>query len=969
MACLPPPLRVAAICLALVWWLLTATASTQAAPLSAATQAADLSATAASADQSQALDKQSRAQGILAGMGVASVVLAPLLLLALSRSRRAAAARLLAEKALVEQRDFQLALFEAIPYPVFVKDMQGHYLAVNPAYERRFGVSADQLIGRTRREAGHLPEMIMANSVMDTPPPIGTTQTHEVVTRLPDGSERHEVLWVRSLAVGGRDPAAFLGAGMDITEIKAAEARAIASEQRLSEITENLPVAVFQLRIHPDGKRSFTYAAGNTQGTFGLSPEEIVADETRAFARVHPADRPLIEKATATAVATMLPVPQFQTRTQTNVGLRWISSAGGQPRTRADGSIEWSGYWLDVTDSHEQAQALTDAKIQAEAAVAAQSAFLAMMSHEIRTPMAGVLSLVELMAQTNMDDDQTHMVTLIQESAGALLQVLDDILEFSRIQSGRLGLEVRQFDPRAVIDSVIGLFSGHVQEKSVQLYSIVDPQLAAAIMGDDVRLRQVLTNLLSNALKFTDRGHVELRVSLLEHSPGHQRISFSVSDTGIGITPEKIDHLFQPFAQADPSTARNFGGTGLGLTISRKLARMMGGDIVLESMPGEGTRATLEIEMPVAQRLRPLDAFAGKQAVLDIQHPRSAQQVAQALRWLGFRVALAGHEESPSAADLLVTDRPPGRRAAASITTPYLFYTDSPDPRGFHVSPNEMVLHGNPLLQRAVHEACRAAFGLATANGAHAPIRKESAQRQARVLVAEDHPVNRVVIARQLAHLGYPFSLVEDGEQALQLLASSHYDLLLTDCNMPRMDGYALAKRIRAEEAKHPGRHLPIIALSASALKEQAQRSLEAGMDDFLAKPVQMPALEAMLSRHLGTTAPEPAPTAGRPPPSDPGAHLIQLFGDAGKAHAVLEQLLVTSAKDMSALDQALQSPDEPRQRTLLHRIKGALVLFLTPDQATELLDSALPPAEQRQVIARQLEALSSLQQKLARPL
>ena len=272
--------------------------------------------------------------------------------------------------------------------------------------------------------------------------------------------------------------AGLLGTTVDITEIRVAEARARASELRLAEIARTLPSAVFELRVWPNGKREFTYAGGDTLGTIGLTPEQMVADETLAFSHVYVDDRQLVASNVAAAAAAMQPMQQFEVRMHSAHGLRWIRTAGGPPRHGPNGSVDWSGYWIDVTDSHEQGQALALANAEAKAAVAAKAAFLAMMSHEIRTPMAGVLGLIELLAQTHTVREQGQMLAMAQDSARTLLQILDDILDFSRIDSGRLELESAPFDLRSLADGVAGLFSAKVQEKGLRMYCMLDWRLA-----------------------------------------------------------------------------------------------------------------------------------------------------------------------------------------------------------------------------------------------------------------------------------------------------------------------------------------------------------------------------------------------------------------------------------------------------------------------------------------------------------
>ncbi|HEY5852061.1 MAG TPA: transporter substrate-binding domain-containing protein [Lysobacter sp.] len=908
--------------------------------------------------------------GWVLGILLAGAAIVAVMAVAHLGMRRQVRARTAAERKLADQLQFQEQLLNNINYPVFVKDTQGRYLAVNLAYSQRNGVDARDLIGRTLLETRHLPQLEseaihdFEMSVFDT----GQQLSREFHTRMPDGGERYELLWIQMFEMGNGEAAGLLGTAVDITEIRVAEARARASELRLAEIARTLPSAVFELRVWPDGKREFTYAGGDTLGTIGLTPDQMVADESLAFSHVYVDDRPLISSKVAAAAAAMQQLQRFDVRMHSVHGLRWIRTAGGPPRHGPNGSVDWSGYWIDVTDSHEQAQALARANAEAKAAVATKAAFLAMMSHEIRTPMAGVLGLVELLAQTHTDREQSQMLAMVQDSARTLLQILDDILDFSRIDSGRLELESAPFDLRALADGVLGLFSARAQEKGLRLYCVLDWRLASRFIGDEVRIRQVITNLLSNAIKFTQSGHIELRVELGEECKGRQRLSITVIDTGIGISGEQFLRLFRPFTQAESSTTRRFGGSGLGLIICQRLANLMGGTVQLKSTPDVGTCATFELALPVAAALHPLPAFAGKAAAICTQDAKFAQELANALSSMGFSVSEVEADDLAALdcehIELFLVDRrlvegghrPPRGRC--------LLLDDSSNGRMLEdaSAATEVVLHGNPLLWRAARDACLAVFEQSVPDEAQRAAPRRPHASSARILVAEDHPVNRAVIARQLRHLGFDFALAGDGDQALRWLAHGDFDLLITDCDMPKMDGYALARRIRSDETSG-SRRLPIIALSASAMPEDMQRCSDAGMDGFLAKPMTLQELDAMLAQHLAPHGPVQA-KASAPLHSDPMDFLIESLGSADEAQRLLQELLSTCRDDMREFDAAVVSGDVPRQRRLLHRINGALALLRDMPSANAEEIDAVDPDHQRAELLRRLDKLNEYLQK-----
>jgi two-component system sensor histidine kinase EvgS len=907
---------------------------------------------------------------------VAGLVMGLVILLigavAYARLRSAWRAQAIAEARLATQLRFQQGLLETIPHPVFVKDAEGRYLAVNQAYEAMFAVSRAQLLDRTIVQTRHLP-MIDGEEAHRLE--VGVIASGRSLRRelklaplQPGGKPRDAIVWLHRFNAAQGQVGGLVGTFVDVSDIREAEARARASEQRLIDTNDRLPGVIVRVSVQPGGKLVYDYVAGQTQALFGRSRSEILKSGRRL--RVVDAEDPdhLLAAIGEIVAADARHEVEFRVRVKGDV--RWTRASSGTPRHEGDGSVVWCIYFADITDEKRQAEALVEAMAIAEAAVSARSNFLAMMSHEIRTPMAGVLGLVELMAQTPLDREQDRMLAMVQDSAGSLLQILDDVLDFSRIESGRLELELQPFDLRAVADNVMGLFSARASEKGVRLYSTIDWRLAGGHEGDAVRVRQVVTNLVSNALKFTEAGHVELRIELVGEQHGVQRIRVSVEDTGIGIAPEQLARLFQPFVQAESSITRRFGGTGLGLSICQRLAQLMGGDVQVSSARGLGTTATLDLALPITSEVEAHEAIAGKTVLLCTRDPMFERELANTLSTLGFNLMEVGPEElgeaSAGDADLFVVDTQLVREGRLPQGARYLCLVDSADARGYHVADGEVSLGGSPLLVRAAADACYAALGLAAPTyakalpGSHGP-------RGARILVAEDHITNRAVIARQLERLGYEHTLVENGEQALQAMAWQRYDLLISDCHMPVLDGYALTRRIREQEAGGE-RHLPVIALSASALPEEVRRCRDAGMDDFLAKPVQLLELERMLATWLEHTVPVPAPVA-EPLPISPRtgrklARLTALFGGEGPLREVLVGLLDSTRRDMVELDLAFESGNEAQQRDILHRIDGALLLLAEGD-ATPTRISELHHAMRRSELLARIRNLETVIESL----
>jgi signal transduction histidine kinase/CheY-like chemotaxis protein len=516
-----------------------------------------------------------------------------------------------------------------------------------------------------------------------------------------------------------------------------------------------------------------------------------------------------------------------------------------------------------VSDKSEEAAAARDLALQA---TNHKSQFLANMSHDIRTPMSGVIGMTELLLDTPLDASQRDYAETVRSSAGSLLGILNDILDFSKIEAGKLDIETIEFDLATVIEDAVHPLAAAAQSKGLELVVAIADGVPATVSGDPGRIRQVLTNLIGNAIKFTDAGEVAVHVTVVE--AGEQPVvRVDVVDTGAGMAPEVCSRIFDPFTQADPSTTRLHGGTGLGLTITRQLVELMGGHCGVESEVGAGSRFWFTVRFTLATPApRHGDELAGVRALLVPAGASTGAVVRQLLTGWGCAVVVAAPgqvaEAGPFHVAVVDMGLPGGgglalARTIAARPAPVILLTSAGDTHSTDEARQAglPVMVSKPVRRERLRQAILTALAPAGIASGAMPAVGHSAPATGRILLVEDEPVMQRVSRRMLEKGGFVVDLAANGIEAVEACATQAYDAVLMDCQMPLMDGLEATIRIRAREAAG-ARRMPIIAMTASARREDLERCLAAGMDDYVSKPVKGSHLLTVVGGWVGQGVP-----------------------------------------------------------------------------------------------------------------
>jgi PAS domain S-box-containing protein len=860
------------------------------------------------------------------------------------------------------ERKFQ-ALADCSPFGIFHTDSQGRAIYTNAAWQDMSGLGAEQSLGHGWSEAVH-PEdraRVIAQWQQTTEAGLDFDTRYRICR--PDGGIRH--LHVKAHALEGveGEEKGFVGVALDISAQVAATEQLRSSSLLLETMLAHVPcgISIFD--------RDLKLLVGNPRFRDLLAlPDALFEDGRADFERLN--------------MYTLRKLDPDHARDE--VKRRVEAALNPDQRVhelvRANGSVlevrralmPTGGFvttYTDITQHKRTLQSLQEAKDAAEQAALAKSAFLATMSHEIRTPMNGVIGMTSLLLDTPLTDEQREFTQVIRQSGEGLLVVINDILDYSKIEAGNMELEWLPFDLQESVESSIELLALKAREKKLDLVYLIEPDVPAWIYGDMARLRQVLVNLISNALKFTEEGEVlvsvrtsteQLAAPASRATPGRSvTLEVCVKDTGIGIPADKLDRLFQAFSQVDSSTARRFGGTGLGLAISRRLVEVMGGKLWVESEPGVETRFYFSFSTQAAVPAAAAEEaehveLRGRRALLVDDNLTNLRMLAlQAERWGMTQQAC----ESPAVAlalieagehfDVVITDmHMPDVDGVAFARNVRALRTHLPivllSSVSMRQTPDAQLFASvltKPARQLALFEALVAALPAAM------PVERAADSRVSqfdvrlayrmpmRILLAEDNEVNRKVALRMLKGFGYDADVAGNGLEAIAAVQRQPYDLVLMDIQMPEMDGLEATRRIVRDV---PFELRPrIVAMSANALREDADAALMAGVDDYVVKPISVPMLRAALERSSALIAvrdsqPGALPGAVRRPVAAAPVldeEQLQNFLDLDPSGEFLRGLLVSFATNsrqaLADVRQAVKEGNAAAAVEVMHQLKG----------------------------------------------
>lgn len=669
---------------------------------------------------------------------------------------------------------------------------------------------------------------------------------------------------------------------LDINDKKKAEEEFKKSQDRYKYISEHSPVGLFQFKRSPQGKREFVYISQGFKNILGIDTEKTMKDWKYLHDKIHQSYKESFKDEMDLSALTLKQFNfTFLFKTDTK-GEIWIELKA-DPQKNPDGSILWTGVFIDIDSKKRLEEKLLLAKKQAEESNLAKSYFLANMSHEIRTPMNGILGFLQLLENTTLTDEQLDYINIMKSSTDTLLNLINDILDVSKIEAGKIELENIGFNLRSTLEGGINPLLVKADEKGLDINILLRSEVPQYVKGDPTRLKQIITNLVSNAVKFTEKGEILLKVDIVDKKENIAYIKFSIKDTGIGLTDEITEKLFSPFVQADSSSTRKYGGTGLGLTICKSYVEAMGGKIHVESEEGKGSIFSFTVALEISNEIQDLpkidfDILKGKRIMIVDNNKTNRMVLKIILQETGCIVDMVNSAEEaisillkedknafnailvdynmpnmngadlaaalkaiPSTKDIpliLITSVGVKGEAKRAQESGFIAYLTKPYKKIELLNCISMVV-GEKNFNKESEKSFITRH----------TIKEAEYNKRTKILLVEDNEVNCKLFTKLLQSNGYNCDIAMNGEEALRAYVNKDYDLIFMDCQMPVMDGYEATRKIR--ELEGGKKHTPIIAITAYSMQGDREKCIQAGMDDYISKPISLKEVYRVLMENI----------------------------------------------------------------------------------------------------------------------
>jgi PAS domain S-box-containing protein len=859
-------------------------------------------------------------------------------------------------------------VFHASPVAIVIATLDdGRFIDVNETCLRLVGYEREELLEQQSLGLGLWVDPAERETLLRRLAQAGSVRSLDARLRTKGGEVRQVLIAAEVVVLRGVN--CVLALLTDITEREQSEAALRKSEERFQLIARATNDTVWDW----DLLTNRVWWNEGIRTVFGYSADAVLHDGHWWDQHIHPEDRD-----------------------QIIAGMRRVIAGGEQfwsaeyRYRRADGCyadvfdrayvmhdpagkpVRMIGAMMDITERKRVEKELARARDEALESVRLKSEFLANISHEVRTPLNGIIGMTVLLQDSELSPEQHGFVETIKNSSEALLVIINDILDFSKMEAGKLQFETLDFDLPSTVENTIEMLADRAERKHIELVLLIHPDVPPRLRGDPARLRQVLTNLVVNAIKFTERGEVVVRVAVEQENDSHVTLGFTVKDTGVGIPPAALPYLFQAFSQADGSTTRKYGGTGLGLAISKQIVEMMGGQIGVESTLGEGSTFWFTIRLLKQEEARPTQpspaVLAGLRVLISDSRESNRQLLAQHATGLGLRAtAVATGQETLEALRAGIAEEQPyalavidlqmadtdGLSLARTIKADRILAKTRLLLLTWRTSRNDTAILRaagigavliKPIKQQQLQEKLASLmtapsphetrFWLGGRSGKDRPrlLKRAELARPIHALVAEDNPINQRVAVALLEKLGYQAEAVANGREVLQALEHVAYEIILMDCQLPELDGFATTREIRRREqaSGDPSRHVHIIAMTAFALRGAREECLAAGMDDYISKPVRLESLTDALGKITARLIAE----AGQKRASAPAVsaldaaaleHLkhMEQPGKPSPAAELMELFLRDTPGALKEMEMAATRYDSSTLETAAHRLRG----------------------------------------------